>query len=283
MPPEPVGPPVRADFDAPVAQQQRPVRSPVPTGTPRRVDFDAPVAQQQRPVRSPVPTGSPRRADFEYVPTPPGAETNGGSWVPRLALVGGILTLALIGGAVGLAGGLPAGFHPQLGGAAPSLGPSPVESAPFSTEAQTGTPAPTGAPAKTTQPTARVKPTPTVGTKPTSKPTGAPSQKPFVSFLVSPPNVFGACKSGLTAFDLTLDNTKSNVAVSWSIAFDASAYPTDWGSATPAKGVVAAGQSATVAITPQDLCSAIKSQTDFTLEVLYAASGKSSVTYTVVP
>jgi hypothetical protein len=283
VPPEPTGPPIRVDFDAPVAQQQRPVRSPVPTGAPRRVDFDAPLAQQQRPVRRPVPTGAPRRVDFEYVAAGSEPGSDGGPWIPRLALVGGILAVVLIGSAVGLAGGLAVGSHPQVGAGVPSPTASATGSAPSATLASPDAPKTTGAPIKTAQPTAGVKATATPVLKQTPKPTAVPTQKPVVAFLVSPSSAFGACKSGLTAFDLTLDNSKSNVAVSWSVAFGSSAYPTDWGSAKPSKGVVPAGQSATVSITPQDLCSAIKSQTDFTLEVLYASSGKAAVTYTVVP
>jgi hypothetical protein len=115
----------------------------------------------------------------------------------------------------------------------------------------------------------------------TARPTASP--KPIIAFALTPSQVNGSCKAVLAPFQLKLDNTKSNVTVGWSLAFAASVYPGDWGTAKPTSGQVPAGQVATVTITPRaDLCSFIKGQTDFLLTIKYA-TGSTSMTYAVTP
>jgi hypothetical protein len=140
----------------------------------------------------------------------------------------------------------------------------------------------TPAPTKTVPPPTST-PKPTATPNPTPKVTPVPSKPPVVVFVVTPKAAAGDCKKGLASFSLLLDNTGSNVPVSWSVNFSASDYAGDWGAAKPASGVVPAGESASVTITPQDLCPVSTKITDYFLKVLYGGGSPVTVTFTVTP
>jgi hypothetical protein len=169
---------------------------------------------------------------------------------------------------------LPSGQVVVVVSAAPSGNASPAATTGFGPSPSVGSiPGPTASP---------------VG-KPTAAPTATPKPKPtappvVVAFKVSPSQVSGDCKTGPVPFQLKLDNTGSNVSVSWSISFTSSPdVKGDWGSASPSSGTVAAGASVLVDITPQKSVCPLQSQTDYELKVAYGSSGSAVVTYTVAP
>ena len=162
--------------------------------------------------------------------------------------------------------------------ATPTKTAEPAPPAPTPVSSLTRTPAPTNS---APPPTSTPKPTPPLPTS-TPAPTAAPTKPPVIVFTVSPKAADGNCKSGLASFSLLLDNTGSNVSVSWSISFTASGYLGDWGTAKPASGDVPAGKSAFVTITPQALCP-VTEITDYFLKVTYGGSDSATVTYTVMP
>jgi hypothetical protein len=304
-------PSVRADYEAVVpprsTQHAAPSNAIAPStttvliGHAMRADYEAvvprPASRQATPYQPGVPPttlniGRALRFDFDVARTRPSGAPGAGL-ATRFVLLGVLLGVLLLGGIVltglgksaavpgttvcpstssGLCGASPTAIATLLVPAtllasAPSFGP-PITATP------TSLPKPTAAPTAAPAPTATARP------KVTARPTASP--KPTIAFVLTPAQVNGSCKAGLAPFQLKLDNTKSNVAVGWSVAFAASSYPGPWGSAKPASGQVPAGQSATVMITPADLCSSIKGQTDFTLTVKYGA-GSASATYTVTP
>ena len=281
--PEPVasGGPLRIDFGTPRLRPE-----PVASGGPLRIDFGTP---RLRP--EPVARVGPSRIDFSAQRPRPEPVAGGGSRIGRAILVGVILGLLGIGGVVAL--GLPPTTVIGLPSPAPSTDALP--SGPCSSQNTESTPCASIAPVESTAapadsaapPSAGVTPIPrataTAQPRQTARPTPGPSPKATVIFKISPTTIFGTCKAGLASFVIQLDNTKSTVAVKWSVSFLAGAYAGDWGVAKPSNGQAAAGQSSTVTITPHDLCAAIKERTDFTLDVLYAATGKSPVSYDVVP
>jgi hypothetical protein len=159
--------------------------------------------------------------------------------------------------------GIPGATSPAFG-PSPSVGPIPGQTA-------------SGGP--TAPPTA----------KPTAAPTAPPKPKPtappvVVAFTVGPSQVSGDCKTGPVPFQLKLDNSGSNVSVSWSIGFTSSPdVKGDWGSASPSSGTVAAGATVVVDITPLKSLCPLQSQTDYELKVIFGSGGSTVVTYTLAP
>jgi hypothetical protein len=282
------GEPLRIDFAEALPAAGAPLRIdfagglPAVPGGPLRADFAGAL---------PAAPSGPLRIDFaEKVASPKRAAP----LLTRVVLIGVVLFLLSLGGVV--SGNLlnskselpPLQATPAIGptqtvGSVPALTAAPTKSgAPgASAAASAGTPPPS-VPRPTPTSRSKATPPPTPGPKVTPPPTAAP--KPVIDFVLTPNLVAGSCKAGLTSFQLKLDNTKSNVAVSWSLAFDPSPYPNgDWGTSKPTSGQVVAGQSATVVVTPAtDLCSSIKTQTDFTLTVK-DTGGSASITYQVSP
>jgi hypothetical protein len=178
---------------------------------------------------------------------------------------------------------VPATVPPSLASESPLITtapPSPTSSQPIATLK----PTPTSQPTPTTQPTATTQPT----TAPTPKPTPTPPKvtptppkpttpPPIVAFKVTPQQVSTTCKD-LGSFDISLNNSGSNVAVDWSIKFLDSA----WGSAKPQSGTLDAGAVSTVTITPAALCPLDKVQ-DFVLEIAYGGDSPETVIYQVSP
>jgi|GEM_PF-3069488 hypothetical protein len=303
---------VRADYEAVVpprsTQNAAPSNAIAPStttvliGHAMRADYEAVVPRPASPQATPYQPGVPPatlnigravRFDFDVARTRPSGAPGTGL-ATRFVLLGVLLGVLVLGGIVltglgkspavpgttacpsassGLCGASPTAFATLL------VPATPLASAPSFGPPLTATPTsllkPTAAPTAVPAPTATARP------KVTARPTSSP--KPTIAFVLTPSQVNGSCKSGLAPFQLTLNNAKSNVAVGWSLAFAASAYPGDWGSAKPSSGQVPAGQVATVTITPRaDLCSSIKGQTDFVLTIKYA-TGSASMTYTVTP
>ena len=201
-------------------------------------------------------------------------------------ILGGLLAIIvlLVGGST-LLSSQPAGAK---GTSAPS-GPGGTFSSPLESPAGSQGLSVPGFSVSPTSPPATASPTKapskaTAAPTPTLKPAATPTAPPvIVAFSVNPQQVAGSCKSGLSAFELKLDNTGSNVPVAWSVSFATSPYPGDWGSAKPASGQVSAGQSSTLTITPAGLCSYIKGPTDFNLNVAFGKAGSTAVTYAVTP
>ena len=143
-------------------------------------------------------------------------------------------------------------------------------------------PTPTPAPKATTVPSATKAPPPSA--KPIATASPKPTSAPVIAPTVVQTSFTGSCTSGLKAFALTLDNSASNRPVDWSISFDKSGYPGDWGSTKPTSGTLKAGTSTTATITPaSDLCSAVKSKTTFTLTVAFSGAKPVTVTFEVSP
>jgi hypothetical protein len=97
-------------------------------------------------------------------------------------------------------------------------------------------------------------PTPTPGS-------GQPTPTPHVAFTMKPQSTSQTCTDSTTLLaptTLTLDNTGSNVPVSWSaeISETVGTSGTVWASASPSSGTVPAGKTAKLVITPESkICS----------------------------
>ena len=165
---------------------------------------------------------------------------------------------------------------------APTSSPSiPPSVAPTSIASPTPGPTSTATPAPTPKPTAKPTAKPTL--KPTPTPTAKPTPTPVViNFVVSPTKVSGACKTGLQAFGVKLDNSGSNAAVAWSLSFEPF-QKVVWGTASQTSGTVGAGSATGVTITPDSaICNAITAPTTFFLDVDDGLQIQ-KVAYTVTP
>jgi hypothetical protein len=139
-------------------------------------------------------------------------------------------------------------------------------------------------------PTVTATPTPTL--IPQTTPTATPT--PVVKFSVHPTSFAQSCdpsSSPLPALGVTLDNTGSSIAVSWSIQITDKDPKTNselWAAASPSSGTTPAGGTTTVSITPaSDLCNKL---VGITTSMLHAkvvltsgGSGASTVTDSVTP
>lgn len=253
-------------------------------GDPLRVDFAGTL---------PVP-GGPMRIDFAAnAPAPQRANP----LLTRVVLIAVLLLFLSVAGVVSAnfinsKALIPPASTPPTNSAPQSFGPTSGSTKSADSTAGAGA---SSFPASTPTPLATQGPKPTLGPisgpKPTLAPTGkpkstlspTPTAQPVIDFVVTPTLVSASCKAGLTSFQISLDNKKSNASVSWQVTFDQSAYPTDWGTSKPATGTLDAGQSATATIYPAtDLCSYIKTLTDFTVTVKDTA-GSTLITYEVSP
>jgi hypothetical protein len=115
---------------------------------------------------------------------------------------------------------------------------------------------PTATPSGMTTPTATVQPTATIIPKATSTKSPAPSPTPTIALaLTTGANVSQQCPpfaATLTSYPLILDNTRSTVAVSWSMTFDNDPMGNPWATTNPLTGSVPAGQRQSLTITPAD-------------------------------
>jgi hypothetical protein len=142
-----------------------------------------------------------------------------------------------------------------------------------------------------TQPTAPPTqgPTPTSpSTQPTqpSAPTATATPRPVVNFKVRPTTFKQTC-GNVGPLSITLDNTGSNVAVSWKAGI-IDLVPntaTLWATASPTSGTVAAGGTATLTLTPSSsICQNITQPTPFHAEVdLTGATGTFPIVDTISP
>jgi hypothetical protein len=102
-------------------------------------------------------------------------------------------------------------------------------------------------------------PPPPTPTTPAGQPT--PTVTPHLALALKPTSVEQKCADASTKLDSTtliLDNTGSNVAVSWSIGITdmIGKSGTVWASASPASGTIPAGTTASVVVTPASaICS----------------------------
>jgi hypothetical protein len=223
-------------------------------------------------------------------PPPPPAGSPFGTRTIGL-LLGLLAIIVLVVGGLVLLAGKPSttvGARPSSGLASPvssTAAQSPALGSPGSSASATTLPGVPSGPPSTTPTPLPIPPTPLPLPNPTPQPRPTPHPPTtIIAFKAQPTKVAGDCKSGLTAFALKLDNSGSNVAVNWSVAFVANpALKGDWGTAKPASGQVAAGAVTTTTITPQNLCPSMKSQTSFTLDVNAGKGGTTGVTYTVTP
>ncbi len=134
-------------------------------------------------------------------------------------------------------------------------------------------------------------PTPgATATSPSSQPTqpSAPTAtpRPVVNFKVSPTTFKQTCYS-TPALTITLDNTGSNVAVSWKAGIIDLVPNTAnlWAKASPTSGTVPAGGTATLTLTPDSsVCQNINQPTQFHAEVdLTSATGTFPIVDTISP
>jgi hypothetical protein len=160
--------------------------------------------------------------------------------------------------------------------------------------APTATPTATTAPTATALPTATATARPTATTRPivvpTATATATSTPPPVINFQVVPPTATwpagpGGCTgTPPTAVKLTLDNSKSTVAVSWQASADQllpSGAP--WATIAPASGTVAAGGQQTTIVTPASILCRYSSPngTAWTVTIVTINAGKYTFTYTV--
>lgn len=114
-------------------------------------------------------------------------------------------------------------------------------------------------PTATLPPNATAAATPSPTPSPTATPRGvilrpvapSPTPTPVVVFSVSPASPSFICGPTPQPYAVTLDNTGSKGAVSWSFAAaDKLASGAPWATASPSQGTVPAGQTATFTLTP---------------------------------
>ncbi len=164
-------------------------------------------------------------------------------------------------------------------GPAPPPTPAPTPSKPTPTPRPHPTPtqAPTATPTNT--------PTDTPAPTPTPTPTDTPTPAPIVNFVVSPTGFSQSCASSLSSLVVTLDNSGSTVAVSWSISITSTDPQGNvWASADSAGGTIPAGQVATVTITPiSALCTDLAGGTGTFSATISWQSGSATVADTVSP
>jgi hypothetical protein len=223
-----------------------------------------------------------------FVKTTPLPQNFGGGDQPTIVtnafLTGGDLR-ALLGTAAGRPDAAPVGYvllkgHFAFLGAGPNNPPASFPYAFVLFDAQTGNLLLYGG---LNQPPAP-KPTPT-GPTPTLIP------QPVVKFAITPTSAMQSCDGTLgqlPTLAVTLDNSGSTVAVSWQ-ATVVDAVPSTkepWAGISPASGTLAAGQTATLGVTPaKDLCTHIS--TDFTgrvnVQLISGGSGIFTFTDTVHP
>lgn len=165
--------------------------------------------------------------------------------------------------------------------AAPSSTPAPAptaQHAPIPTATKRPQPTATSAP----------PPTPTATPSPTDTPTPSPTSTPIpiVNVVILPTISFSQTCPTLSSLSVTIDNTGSNVAITWQVNItDTDPMGIVWASASPTGGTVpAGGQSGPITITPgSTLCQDMSSgQTiPYTAVFTYSASGQSSQAITV--
>ncbi len=224
----------------------------------------------------------------------PGHERRWGFSRVRIAgVIAAVLLLVLIAGvAVGATHGgsgasnpLIVSNHSPTAGSTPSALPSttpPATNAPTASPAPGSTPKPNPTPTKrpTATPTPKPTPTPPPTPTPTPSPTPTPTPSTMVNFVVTPLGFGQSCASGLSSLGVTLDNSGSNVAVSWQVI---GVGPTDpmgnsWASVSSSSGTVGAGQISTLTIFPAGmLCDDLAGATGaFSVTISYSAPGQSN-------
>ncbi len=236
-------------------------------------------------------------------------------WLGRArlaALLAAVLLLVVVGGiAFGATRGTPSTHNSQIGlSQSPTAGQSPsaiASNTPNPTTAPTAqpiptktprpptgtapppTPVPTPVPTPKPHPTATPSPTPTnaptATPTPPPTPTPTPTPAPVVVFVVSPTEFVQSCSSSLSSLEVTLDNSGSNVDVSWSISItDTDPDGNVWATADSGGGTVPAGQVGSVTITPiSALCSDLAGGTESFTATISWSGGSTTVTDTVTP
>jgi hypothetical protein len=141
-----------------------------------------------------------------------------------------------------------------------TLGPGPIHVL-GAALAPTATPAiPTPSPVATAtlapaKPTATPQPTATSTPRATATARPAPSPTPTIALAITTgANVNQQCPfdATLTSYPLILDNTRSTIAVRWSVTFDNDPMGNPWATTHPLSGSVPAGQRQSLTITPAD-------------------------------
>ncbi len=149
----------------------------------------------------------------------------------------------------------------------------------------------------TVTPTPTARPTPTATAIPlTATPVPpTPTPTPVVKFFIRPTSQKDQCVQGNTAppVSYTLDNTGSNVAVGWNVTFTAAPnFPDPWGTANATSGIIPAGKTATLTITPVNLPSGAStcasavfggSTLDAVVTLTKGSSGSTTISDTVFP
>jgi|GEM_PF-2483085 len=170
---------------------------------------------------------------------------------------------------------------------APAMSPVPAPTAmptPSGTPKPTSTPRPTPDPSPTAgTPTSPPTPTPT----PSPTPTPTPTPAPVINFIVMPTALSQSCSGSppVQPFTITLDNTGSNVPVSWMITItDQDPAMNTWATPSAWNGTVPAGQSATVTISPiSTLCQDMAGASGNYTAVVSWQSSQATVTDAVTP
>ncbi|HLW03352.1 MAG TPA: hypothetical protein VKT82_32205 [Ktedonobacterales bacterium] len=223
------------------------------------------------------------------------------------AILAAVLLLILIGGvALGATRGAPTTRNPLALNPSPTSGQTPstlpsVGSTPSPHTTPTARPSPAGTPPRpptgpappTTpvptppRPTPTPRPNPTPTQTPTATPTAppTPTPTPIINFVVTPTGFSQSCSSSMSSLVVTLDNSGSNVAVSWSMSItDTDPQGNVWAFADSTGGTVPAGQVASVTITPNSILCADLAGTSasFTATISWQ-SGQATVVDMVSP
>jgi hypothetical protein len=140
-------------------------------------------------------------------------------------------------------------------------------------------------PTATAAPTATATALPTATPQPTAIPTATPIPGPIIRFSVSPTTAsWPHCADLPPPKTLTLDNSRSTVAVHW----NASAIGTLitgglWATITPASGTIAASGTQSITVNPdQSLCSSSSPNgTAWQVKIVTANAGNYTFIYTV--
>jgi hypothetical protein len=134
----------------------------------------------------------------------------------------------------------------------------------------------------TSGPAAQATPTPTP--TPTPAPSPTPTPVPTLSVALNPAQSTWDCNTGgrsITPVSLTLDNSASNVDAQWTatpreILGAGTTAQRPWAGVKPNQGIVPAGQSATIAISPSSNTCVLASPTGTPYHVDIALSGGSA-------
>ena len=154
--------------------------------------------------------------------------------------------------------------------------PAPTEQrAPTPTATKRPQPTATATPYPSATPTSTSTPTPSPTATPTPSPTSTPT--PIFNVIISPTGFSQTCPT-LSALIVTIDNSGSNVDVTWQVSItDTDPMNNVWATASQTSGTVLAGQSASVTITPSStLCQDMSAGQTLPYTAVFSYSGPSA-------